>query len=693
MAESLEKEYDVFLVHCTDDRDLAIQIKQGLASKGLNVFAHYDEGTVFEIGMPTVDCINKAVKISKIVLILLTENALQSHWVSYEILLSLERSHREKSMCCRICMVGISEEERAKYQTGELKLIPSVIIDLKDESWVDEIVNNIKAEVHMGDILPSGNVAVGLVFNYFVGYLRQVLPGLKKTIQKSDFYKDSSERMFMRLIILLPSSCVVPEICGGGEGRVPKIKKEGSLSIQAAHGDKSRPYNPVVYSIALGEEKWYFLGECPAIIETMSKLKKYGFVEIDIKLQVERFRITLQELVQHRNNHVCNNTVSFIVYDDNTQTPQEVIQEKLLEEKMMALKLEDQPEVVRHVTSGEEGKENFASITGTDTAADRLVAMDIMKFLAEKKKPFSVYANKLSNKELEDSRWNIFIFSKESIVDPIFTSQYSAAIHASIDDNQLQVIPVVSKGVLFEEIPSNYKWITLLHSDDANFTEKLWHLMESEPPTMTELIPAGEVYKGLAWAYLLNYLPLALLGTTEQGRGLRERFEDAMVKYNVDCPCIPRVFIVIPKSCTFPPPKTQFKGEEHIGELEPVVVGFRKYLLQLYKVTTSNGKQYCYAREYATPVIAMHEMADKYKFAGLSKDNLYSQTELFTDYIIEEIRNERFKSKIGDLESRLWLVNYDDMTERAGEKISMVQALEKEIEHCLKWEQIILPRS
>ena len=80
---------------------------------------------------------------------------------------------------------------------------------------------------------------------------------------------------------------------------------------------------------------------------------------------------------------------------------------------------------------------------------------------------------------LEDSRWNIFIFSKESVADPFFTSQYSAAVHASIDDNQLQVIPVVSKGVSLEEIPSNYKWITLLQSEDANFTEKLWQLMES----------------------------------------------------------------------------------------------------------------------------------------------------------------------------------------------------------------------
>ena len=55
----------------------------------------------------------------------------------------------------------------------------------------------------------------------------------------------------------------------------------------------------------------------------------------------------------------------------------------------------------------------------------------------------------------------------------------------------------------------------------------------------------------------------------------------------------------------------------------------------------------------------MYEMAHRYKFAGLSVENLYGQTEQFTEYVIEEIRKDRFKSEIGDLESRLWLVNYD----------------------------------
>ena len=77
MSEQLEKEYDVFLVHCTDDKDLAIQVKEALTAKGLKIFAHYDEGTTFKIGRATVDCIMEAVKISRIVLILMTENALK----------------------------------------------------------------------------------------------------------------------------------------------------------------------------------------------------------------------------------------------------------------------------------------------------------------------------------------------------------------------------------------------------------------------------------------------------------------------------------------------------------------------------------------------------------------------------------------------------------------------------------------
>ena len=65
-------------------------------------------------------------------------------------------------------------------------------------------------------------------------------------------------------------------------------------------------------------------------------------------------------------------------------------------------------------------------------------------------------------------------------MDKLFERQYQAAIHASIDDNQLQVIPILSQGVSFEDIPSQYKWITMQKSDEDKYIQKLWDFMESK---------------------------------------------------------------------------------------------------------------------------------------------------------------------------------------------------------------------
>ena len=66
--------------------------------------------------------------------------------MTFEILLALERSQREGSMCCRLCFVGTSEEESKSYQTGELKHIPSLKIDFNQEDWADHLYANIKGE-------------------------------------------------------------------------------------------------------------------------------------------------------------------------------------------------------------------------------------------------------------------------------------------------------------------------------------------------------------------------------------------------------------------------------------------------------------------------------------------------------------------------------------------------------------------
>ena len=67
--------------------------------------------------------------------------------MTFEILLALERSQREGTMCCRLCLVGITEEEAKTYQTGELKHIPSVTVDFNQGDWADHLYANIKGKL------------------------------------------------------------------------------------------------------------------------------------------------------------------------------------------------------------------------------------------------------------------------------------------------------------------------------------------------------------------------------------------------------------------------------------------------------------------------------------------------------------------------------------------------------------------
>ena len=50
---------------------------------------------------------------------------------------------------------------------------------------------------------------------------------------------------------------------------------------------------------------------------------------------------------------------------------------------------------------------------------------------------------------MEKSRWNIFIFSRAALADKKFKAQFDAAITASINDDQIQVIH-------YENLPMSY---------------------------------------------------------------------------------------------------------------------------------------------------------------------------------------------------------------------------------------------
>ncbi|XP_045200273.2 uncharacterized protein LOC123554293 [Mercenaria mercenaria] len=704
MASDKEEEhYDVFIVHSSEDNEVAEKIDQGLTDKGLKTFAHYKDGT-FQVGRRVFDNVLFAVSRSDIVLILLTQDALSSHWVTFEVLMGLEKSHRENAMCVRLVFQGVSEAERLGFKTGTLELIPDIVVDFSEDSWKDDLASKIKEKVTMRDILPAGNVAHGLVFNYYFGYLAYVLPATKEEIKNSEYYSVEANNFSQKFVIIIPASCKPKPIEGEfGEFLIEKMPKP--LEMDFTHGDKKRKYNPTVYKITNTQttESFFFLADIPFILATMSKMKELGFADIDLRFQVPRFRMTLRELVDHRNNPNCKNTSVIIPFEDNDAKASpakdiwNALQEEFSDQKETASQsnvgsseeeLKDGTAPLSNVVSSEgEIKDGDQHVTATvtyksDVDADRSLAEEIMNFLKKKNVKFSNGDAKMHFKDLGPSRWNIFVVSESAVKDVTMAMQFEAALAKSITENQVQVIPVLEQDSDINEIPHHFACTTLLKKEDPAYLEKLWKTLQAGDTKMVELLPAGVVYEGLAYSYLMNYLPFNLTGKTENGRDFKDRFDDGIKKYNGGCKCVYKLFVIVPASCSFPGPGTIFPNEEHLGPLEPVVIGFRKYFLQLYRLTLDNGKQVCYSREYATPAITLHEMTEL-KFSGLNDVEMKDQAWKFVKLSKEILENPLFNEKIGgNVGDKCEIVYFDDEMGQKKEQVTSV--LEERLKECLK---------
>ena len=137
--QDVEKDFDVFLVYSKDDECAANQVIKELIRKGKKTYAHYSDGK-FNPGKPIVEGIKDAVEMSKIVLILLTSNALKSNWVTLELLLSFEKAVRSGEMCIRIVLYSITDEELKGLH--EIESIPKYKLDFNRDNWIESLIEN-----------------------------------------------------------------------------------------------------------------------------------------------------------------------------------------------------------------------------------------------------------------------------------------------------------------------------------------------------------------------------------------------------------------------------------------------------------------------------------------------------------------------------------------------------------------------
>ncbi|XP_053404229.1 uncharacterized protein LOC123554298 isoform X2 [Mercenaria mercenaria] len=642
--------YDVFIVHSSKDAAKARIFNQALIDMGYVAFDNLKEVSAFAIGRPVFDNIIHAVKHSKLVLILITKHAISSHWVTLETLVALEKSDRENILCVRLVFEGVSETERQNFKRGILTVIPDIIVDFNKDKWKEEFAAIIKENIPIQKLLPAGNVAHGLVFNYFIGYLAYVLPAMSKSVEKIEYF--THDKFSKKFFVVMPESCEVKPLEGKYKNFVIE-KMERSLEIEATHGDKQRKYNLAVYKITKENEFYYFCADCPFIIATMFKMKEMGFADIDVHFQGVRFYMTLKELVEHRSNPEYKDTANFIMFNGIAQSSSPALEIwELLKTELSTNEDHDTTVVTRNGFA----VENYPSLTVSviNSTEGDIVAEEVIQFLTMHGMNFtsSSAAKKLPDTDDTCTRWKIFILTDTSTKDKVMEHKFNDALSESIFKNQVQVIPILVKGVDIETIPYRFKWTTVLKQEDPKYLEKMWKTVHD--------------FTG--------------------------RFVDAVKKYKVNCKIVPKVYVIVPSSCEFPPSGTQFEKEEHLGPVEPIVQGFRKYFLQLYALTISRpGKwkdvKVCYAREYATPAIALRDMT-RLPFAGLSVEDMRNQAKQFADFSNEIMQHDIFNREIGDVKDKCSILYFeDDKHGMAG----VTELLEEQIIQCLEKRLFVEP--
>lgn len=150
----------------------------------------------------------------------------------------------------------------------------------------------------------SKNVADGLAWSYYFGYLKLVLPDLHDTINRTDQEIDGvalrdhieDHKMF----IVIPKDCYCYKSFSEVDGRIEFVSSTANLEISRA-GVQRRVYKQSVYKVQPSNgETFYCLMEYATPLLSlfdMATERRSGFTEADKEQQADMFYRRLKEIL------------------------------------------------------------------------------------------------------------------------------------------------------------------------------------------------------------------------------------------------------------------------------------------------------------------------------------------------------------------------------------------------------------
>uniref|UniRef100_K7G3W1 Stimulator of interferon genes protein n=1 Tax=Pelodiscus sinensis TaxID=13735 RepID=K7G3W1_PELSI len=205
--------------------------------------------------------------------------------------------------------------------------------------WVSDGISSFNPQrpsaVEMSEICEKNNrnVAHGLAWSYYVGYLKFVLPRLKDLI--SEFNRDNKNLLACKetwkLHILLPLSCEIYNDLEKADSHIQYCKDLPELVLDRA-GTKRRVYKQSIYGV-MGEDKKlsYCVVEYATPLQSlyaMSQDESAAFSRQDRLEQAQLFCRTLEEILQ--SSKECAGCYRLVVYEDSGDSNSHFLSKELL---------------------------------------------------------------------------------------------------------------------------------------------------------------------------------------------------------------------------------------------------------------------------------------------------------------------------------------------------------------------------
>ncbi|KAH3885702.1 uncharacterized protein LOC127840882 isoform X2 [Dreissena polymorpha] len=678
--------YDVFLMHVTEDKKITETIYNVLTEAGLICAADFGDGKCFPFGRPVSESIRRLVRESRTSVLVLTKTAVESPWINLETIHALEESkYRGNQLVFRLLLIDVDEDEVPALKVGCLERLPHFIAKFSEDGWEKKLLDSLNEPLQVCDVLPVGSLAHGLVYSHFTGLLSYMLPTkLREEITKWDRYEEYKDKTCTNFNMLVPKSCKLSDSLSGKDDKSGiEIKHETDLKFSTDHMGKPRVFTISMYRISRGSEFYFFYADMPFVLNCVYELKEKNLAEgVDTNLQCQRFKHTYNTLVNHQEfGRRLNNPLRMLEYDDGQTNRFEV----LFEAVKNSVNGPD-GEVVANTTVTQPSKSTVAQadqvidgvyVTCTDDKEDRKIGSDIVDYLSSKNIMAFTDSRDVGPGATmsENYNWYVFVISKKSLKDTAFCFKITQILEDSVHKNTTKLIPVLHK-VDIKMVPDLIRWVTMLCTSDSKFCDHIYQTVIGGPVTMVEKMPCGDVVTGLCWAYLINYMKMALFLRTPDNEGsldFRGRIKAFLLNNNLLCGCLDKVYILWPSSCMITDAieivANKNSPDERIvklGSLPPVYANTggqrnRPFTFSVYKHTRPHTKQStCFIAEYCTPMGCLYQMGTKYGFAGINKEDLYSQGQNFMKAFESFTSLPAVKEQLGDFQKHTQFMYYDD---------------------------------